>query len=112
MTNWRKRTSNITPADIAKYRAEANVPAQEVIEHLYRAMLAVKSITMKDGSLVELVPLVAPEVNEDGRVECGIDARLPGGGHLEFMLQNTGWGRPLGSLAERIRQDRRKDWPR
>lgn len=80
-------------AKAAAANAEATAPAKEVLSHLYRAILDVPEITLKDGTKARLDPYIEPEVSEDGQIQCGFDVLLDNGGHLEFMVTNTGWGK-------------------
>lgn len=80
---------------IKSAKGEATKPVREVMEHLYQGILALPEFTLKDGTKAKLDPLVGPEVNDDGDIEFGFDVLLNNGSHLEFMVTNTGWGRPF-----------------
>lgn len=80
------------PVDFAKAKEETTQPAQEVIAHLYKALLKIEPFTLLDGTRVSVKSYVTPRINDEGEAECGVDVLLPDG-HLEFMMKNTGWGR-------------------
>lgn len=80
-------------AKIEAARSETVEPAREVVEHLYRGILAMPEFTLKDGTKARLDPYIAPEVGDDGRIQCGFDVLLDNGSHLEFMVTNTGFGK-------------------
>lgn len=90
--------------EVARHKAEMLVPAKEILEHLYRAVLATPPITLNDGRVATVAAFMPPQANPSGEAECGIDVDLPDGGHLEFTMRNSGWGRPLPGLLERLRR--------
>jgi hypothetical protein len=96
------------PKDLFDAKQETTEPAREVLEHLYQAMVAIPSFTLRDGTKVEIEPYYAPQMNDAGELKCGIDARLPDGSHLEFTVANTGWGKSF--VADHAQQP--KDGPR
>lgn len=79
-------------------KKETLEPAREVLEHLYRGILAMPEFTLGNGMKARLDPYVEPEIGEDGRIHCGFDVLLDNGSHLEFMVENTGWGKALAAL--------------
>src|SRR6266404_4523663 len=76
-------------------RAKATAPAKEVLEHLYKAIMATPSFTLKDGTKATLDPYFSPELDKNGELQCGVDVLLDNGTHLEFMVTNTGWGKAI-----------------
>lgn len=90
--------------EVARQKAEMLVPATEIIEHLYRALLAAPPMTLSDGRVATVAAFMPPQANPSGEAECGIDVELPDGGHLEFTMRNSGWGKPLPALLERLRK--------
>ena len=80
------------PIDFAKAKQDTTGPALEAMAHLYKALLAIPPFKLLDGTPVRVEAYTPPEVNDAGEAECGVDVKLPGG-HLEFMLKNTGWGK-------------------
>ncbi len=88
-----------SPKDIARYRQDTTTPAREVLEHIYNAVLAVPTFTLKDGTKAQLSRLRSPELNEDEEVTCSFDVDFEDGSRLEFTLKNTGWGRPCGTVG-------------
>ncbi len=83
-------------------RAETREPAKEVLERLFEGLLQVSSFTLKDGLLATVMPYFGPRVDDDGQYHCGIDVNFSDGSQLEFTMTNTGWGRPLGPIADMI----------
>jgi hypothetical protein len=90
---------NPTPEDVGQLKADTTAPAQEVLEHVHRAILAIPEFTLKDGTKAKVTDLAPPQANDDGDMQCGFDVELANGSHLEFYLKNTGWGRPFTALA-------------
>jgi hypothetical protein len=80
------------PVDFVKEQQEATPRATEVLEHLYKALLAVPPFTLKDGTPVQVSAYQTPQINNAGEAQCGVDVKLPNG-HLEFTLRNSGWGK-------------------
>jgi hypothetical protein len=80
------------PVDFAKAEEETTQPAQEVIAHLYKALLKMEPFTLLDGTPVRVEAYQLPEINDAGEAQCGVDVKLPNG-HLEFTMRNTGWGK-------------------
>jgi hypothetical protein len=67
---------------------------KEIFNHLYQAILKIPPFKLKDGIECKVDPYYAPEERPDGAVKCGIDILLPDG-HLEFTVEQTGWGRAI-----------------
>jgi hypothetical protein len=80
------------PVDFVTEQQETAKPGMEALAHLYKALLAVPSFTLKDGTPVHVGAYQPPRINEAGEPECGVDVKLPNG-HLEFTLRNSGWGK-------------------
>ena len=90
----------INPDDVAKAKWDATAGAREVLEHLHRALLAVPAFTLKDGTAARVEDYWAPEIGDDGELSCGVDVVVGEGGHLEFTVRNTGWGKSfVGDLS-------------
>jgi len=77
---------------------------RQSLEHLYQMLLATPPFTLHDGAEVAVTRYIPPEVGNDGEMTCGVDVKLPGG-HLEFTVRNTGWGK---SFADEIAKERTK----
>jgi len=90
------------PVDLVEARRETTEPAKEVLEHLYKALLAVPAFTLKNGSKASVERYCAPEIDEEGELHCGFDVRLENGAYLEFTVKNTGWGKSF--MAESIKK--------
>lgn len=84
---------------LATHKPMATGPALEVLEQICQALLALPELTLKDGSNARIESFTIPNENADGEFECGVDVRFADGSYLEFMLLNTGWGRPLITRA-------------
>jgi hypothetical protein len=84
---------SLSPDEIQKAKDEATEPAKEVLLHLYQALLAVPPFTLADGTKAALEAYYAPEVNDAGDLKCGVDVVLDNGNHLEFTINNSGWGK-------------------
>jgi hypothetical protein len=80
---------------VASGRQEMSQPAREAIGHLYATLLTLPTIKLSNDVSAIVEPFVAPEADAEGRLRCGIDLRLSDGSMLEFMLTNTGWGKPF-----------------
>ncbi len=80
------------PVDFGNAKEETTQPAQEVIAHLYKALLKMEPFTLLDGTRVSVKSYQPPEINDAGEAQCGVDVLLPNG-HLEFTMKNTGWGK-------------------
>jgi len=78
---------------IAKAKWEATEAAREVMEHLYRALLATPAMKLANGKRVQVESYYAPEVDDDGELTCGVDVVFDNGDHLEFTMKNSGWGK-------------------
>ena len=88
-------------AKLAPVKAEATAPAREVLEHLYKVILAMPEFLLKDGTKARLDPYIEPGVGKRGELHCGFDVLLDNGSHLEFTVTNTGWGKSLASGRDR-----------
>jgi hypothetical protein len=95
------------PVDFAKAKEETTQPAQEVIAHLYKALLKIEPFTLLDGTEVRVKAYQPPEINDAGEAQCGVDVILPTG-HLEFTMKNTGWGKAFASASKPKSQDRQR----
>lgn len=97
----RRSSRRMTPGEFAraveKLKADTAAPAQEVLEHVHKAILALPAFTLKDGTTARVSDLAAPAMNDDGELVSGFDVDLGNGGHLEFYLKNTGWGKSLAA---------------
>lgn len=97
----RRSSRRMTPGEFAraveKLKADTAAPAQEVMEHIHNAILAMPAFTLRDGTAVRITALAAPAANSEGELVSGFDADLGNGGHLEFYLKNTGWGKSVAS---------------
>ncbi len=80
------------------------MPAMEAMAHLYKALLAMPPFSLMDGTSVHVSAYQPPQINDAGEVQCGVDVKLPGG-HLEFTLCNTGWGK---SFTDAVKPQSRK----
>src|SRR5438046_2589697 len=74
------------PVDFGKAKDETTQPAQEVIAHLYKALLKMEPFTLLDGTRVQVKSYQPPEINDAGEAQCGVDVILPNG-HLEFTMK-------------------------
>ena len=95
---------------IARYKPDTSAPAKEIMEHLYKAMLAIPEFTLKDGTKAKVENYVPPEMSDDGELSCGIDVVLDNGTRLEFSMKNTGWGKSFAAdhAPKKPRQGRRR----
>ncbi len=82
-----------TPQEISAHHESVVAEAKEVLEHIYKAVLAVPAFTLKDGGKAHISALGSPEIDEAGELTCSFDVDLADGAHLEFTVKNTGWGR-------------------
>lgn len=101
MTNYRIESAEVHRL-IPDATAETRGPAREVLVRLFERLLQVPSYTMKDGLEATVTPYFEPRVDDDGQYYCGIEVNFSDGSQLEFTLANTGWGRPLGPIADMI----------
>jgi len=72
-------------------------PAKEILDHIYKVIVATPGFALDDGAKVAVERFYAPEVDLDGELHCGFDVRLPDGSHMEFTVKHTGWGKPFAS---------------
>jgi hypothetical protein len=86
-----------SPKDIASHRQDTTAPAREILEHIYKAVLAVPAFTLQDGTTAQISKLGSPDLNADGDLTCSFDVDCADGSDLEFTVNNTGWGRPIGA---------------
>jgi hypothetical protein len=84
-------------------RKKTTAPAKEVLDHLYRAVLALPEFPLKDGTKARFDSYIGPEAGKDGAIRCGVDVLLDNGSHLEFTITNTGWGK---SFIQQAHSDR------
>ena len=101
MTKYRIESEEVQRL-IAEDKGETREPAKEVLERLFGGLLQVSSFTLKDGLQATVMPYFEPRVDDDEQYHCGIDVNFSDGSQLEFTLANTGWGRPLGPVADMI----------
>lgn len=80
---------------LEKYKDESTAAALEVLAHIYQTLLSAPEFVLLDGSKAKVESFVAPGVDDQGEVQCGFDVRLENGSHLEFTVQNTGWGKSV-----------------
>ena len=78
---------------VAQHKPETTAPAKEVMEHIYKAIVATPDFTLADGTRAEVNKFYEPQVADDGELSCGFDVVLDNGTHLEFTMNNTGWGK-------------------
>jgi hypothetical protein len=86
---------------VAKYKPESLGPAKEVLDYLYRTILATPEFTLQDGTKARVDRYYGPEVDDDGQLTCGVDVHLDNGTDLEFTVNNTGWGKFVADHAYR-----------
>jgi len=99
----------LTQEEIARCKQESVAPAKDVLERLYQAVLRTPEITLSDGTKARVEAYYAPEVDDGGELNCGIDVRLDNGTELEFTVTNTGWGKSFAAeLAAQKRQQGRR----
>lgn len=91
---------------VAAARAATEVHAGEATELLFRALVALPPARLKDGTEVRFEPFFAPRADDDGAWSCGVDVRFGDGSYLEFILANTGWGRPMNHSLTQPPQDK------
>jgi hypothetical protein len=82
-----------TPEQIIALQEEADAQAKEVIGHIYQAMLKTPDFTLQNGMKCRVDPYYAPQMSPDGDLKCGVDVLTEDGGHLEFTVAHTGWGK-------------------
>lgn len=80
---------------LAEHKRATTAPALELLEQLYERLLGMKEFVTKGGLKGEVEPFESPTIDENGELHCGFDIRLADGSHLEFMVQQTGWGKSL-----------------
>lgn len=97
MKDWRELAARVKPDAVA--------PAAEVLQKVYQALLAMPTFRLNDGTKAEVSAFYEPKVDDGGRLRCGIDVLLDNGTHLEFTMENTGWGKSLMTGAKRRRAD-------
>ena len=91
-----------SPEDIARHKWDTTAPAREILEHVYKAVLALPAFTLQDGTTARISQLGSPAINDAGELTCSFDVDRADGSHLEFTVKHTGWGRPLSAaLAPR-----------
>ncbi len=83
----------LTPEMITGYRQETIAPAKEVLEYVYQAVLRTPEFTLSDGSKGQVEAYYPPAIDDAGELTCGFDVALDNGTHLEFTVNNTGWGK-------------------
>ncbi len=83
------------PTDVQQPQRKKAKPAKEILEHIYKGIVATPAFTLAEGAKVAVERFYAPEVDLDGELHCGFDVRLPDGSHLEFTVKHTGWGKPF-----------------
>lgn len=101
MTKYRIESEDVQRL-IDEAKGETREPAKEVLERLFEGLLQVSSFRLKDGLQANVMPYFEPRVDDDGQYHCGIDVNFSDGSQLEFTVTNTGWGRPLGPIADMI----------
>ncbi|MGO9466148.1 MAG: hypothetical protein ACLQVF_18555 [Isosphaeraceae bacterium] len=81
--------------------------AKEVLSHIYQAILKTPEFALKNGMKCRVDPFLEPEVDSDGDLKCGFDVLTEDGGHLEFTVGRTGWGKSLAKTeAQKVNQKR------
>ena len=80
------------PEEIFEHKEDITGSAQEVMKHLYQAVVALPEFTLKDGRRAKTEVLAEPQVNEKGELYLSFDVALSDGSHMEFTTKNTGWG--------------------
>lgn len=79
-----------------EHRDEVTKPAREVLEHVYKALLAMPPMFVVGNVPATVRPYFSPLVDpDDGTAKCGIDIKLSDGRQLEFTIVNSGWGKSL-----------------
>jgi hypothetical protein len=82
-----------TPEQIRALQAEVDAQAKEALGHIYQAVLKTPEFTLQNGTKCRVDPFYEPEVNSGGDLKCGFDVLMEDGGHLEFTVNHTGWGK-------------------
>ena len=67
--------------------------AKEVLSHIYQAILKTPEFVLQNGMKCRVDSFFEPEVDSDGDLKCGFDVLTEDGGHLEFTVGRTGWGK-------------------
>ena len=98
---------DMTPKRFAKAKEETTEHAQEVVAHLYKALLQIKPFNLIDGTPVSVKTYQPPVINAEGEAQCGVDVILPNG-HLEFTIRNTGWGKSFADEIAAKRSNQRR----
>jgi hypothetical protein len=97
--------SRPSPEQIREMQDAADALAREVLGHIYQSMLKTPEFALQNGMKCRVDPYYAPEVNSDGELKCGIDVLTEDGGHLEFTVGHTGWGKSFTKAAEARRSE-------
>jgi len=100
-----RRRPQVTWEEFVAARQDTTGPGKEVLTHIYQSLLKTPEFMLQDGTKCRVDALFEPEVNSDGDLKCGFDVLLGDIGHLEFTVEQTGWGRALG--AESAKKPRR-----
>jgi hypothetical protein len=85
----------LSPDQFRGYKKEVSGHAKEVMDNLYQAMLRTPEFTLRNGTRCRVEEFYPPEEQADGELKCGIDVVMDDGTHLEFIVAQTGWGKPL-----------------
>lgn len=90
-----------------EHRQEVTAPAWEVLQHIYKALLAMPPMFVVGNVMATVTPYFSPMVDEDdGTAKCGVDVRLADGRQLEFTVVNSGWGKSPAAAVNREPQVR------
>jgi len=92
-----RKRPQVTWEEFIAAQKDATGPGKEVLSHIYQAILKTPEFTLADGTKCRVDALFEPMVNADGDLKCGFDVLLREAGHLEFTVQQTGWGRALAT---------------
>jgi hypothetical protein len=79
---------------------EVDAQAKEALGHIYQALLKIPEFTLQNGMKCRVDPYYEPQVNADGDLKCGFDVLTPDGGHLEFTIGHTGYGKSFVRTEE------------
>jgi hypothetical protein len=78
----------------------ATVQAAEVLGYISHTMRKTPEFTLRDGTACRVDDFKAPQLNDDGKLECAFDVLLADGSHLAFKVGHTGWGKSFVQAEE------------
>ena len=91
----RAKRPQVTWEELVALGLDATGPGKEVLSHVYQAILKTPEFTLANGTKCRVDPLFEPTSDSEGTLKCGFDVLLGDSGHLEFTVQQTGWGRAV-----------------